>query len=141
MWYSAGENIWLWEIGYATSADGINWEKHPEPVLKVGPDETDITEKHTRPAEYKLNQNYPNPFNPGTTIEYTIGAYGYSPTYVDLSIYNTLGQKISTLVSEKQSPGKYRVKWNAHGLPSGVYMYKLETEHGYRQVKKLVLLK
>ena len=138
MWYSGGYE-YFWQIGYAKSADGINWEKHPKPVLRVGP-YTDIAEKHIRPVEYKLYQNYPNPFNLTTTIEYTVGANGYSPVHVNLSIYNTLGQKISTLVSEKQLPGKQWVKWNAQGLPPGLYYYRI-TAGEYSAMKKMLLIK
>jgi hypothetical protein len=139
MWYSAGENEFRWQIGYARSTDGMNWEKHPEPVLRVGP-YTDIAEKHIMPAEYILYQNYPNPFNSTTTIEYTVGANGYSPVHVDLSIYNTLGQKISALVSEKQLAGKHNVEWNADGLPHGLYFYRI-TAGAYSAMKKMLLIK
>jgi predicted GH43/DUF377 family glycosyl hydrolase len=140
MWYSAGDEF-LWETGYATSADGINWIKHPEPVLKVWwPTDIDDNEKHIIPAEYILYQNYPNPFNSTATIEYTVGANGCSPVHVDLSIYNTLGQKISTLVSEKQPPGKQWVKWNAQGFPPGLYYYRI-TAGAYSAMKKMFLIK
>jgi hypothetical protein len=58
-----------------------------------------------------------------------------------LSVYNILGQKMATLVSEKQVPGTYQAKWDAAGFASGVYLYKLETDKGFSSVKKLVLMK
>jgi hypothetical protein len=104
------------------------------------------------PEDVTLFQNYPNPFNPVTTIHYSVGGYvgtgismvetpSMASLHIDLTIYNTLGQKITTLVSEKQYPGKYSVQWNAAGWPSGVYFYKLSNNQGFTQTKKLVLLR
>jgi hypothetical protein len=89
------------------------------------------------PVKFSLEQNYPNPFNPVTTVRYALPV----TCHLDLSVYNILGQKVATLVSAKQSAGSYQVQWDASGFASGVYLYKLETGGGYRQVKKLVLLK
>lgn len=103
---------------------------------------TDIEESdYNHPADFVLEQNYPNPFNPKTVIQYTVGAIHESPTYVDLSIYNVLGQKVATLVSQKQQAGNYKVEWDATDFASGVYINKLETSSGYKQSKKLILLK
>jgi predicted GH43/DUF377 family glycosyl hydrolase len=136
MWYSAGVDFFNWKIGYAKSTDGINWEKHPEPV--VGTEPTDIydTEKHIKPTEYILDQNCPNPFNPVTVISWRLPV----SSHVKLNIYNILGQKISTLVSERQSAGKHNVEWNAQGLPSGLYFYRIEAGE-YSAVKKMLLIK
>ncbi len=90
--------------------------------------------------DFALYQNYPNPFNPATTIRYTVGAQNLVPQHVDLSIYNTLGQKVATLVNKKQSAGSYQVKWNASGLSSGVYLYRLQAGDPV-QTKKMVLMK
>jgi len=93
------------------------------------------------PLEFNLAQNYPNPFNPTTVISYTVGATPTSPVHVELSIYNILGQKVSTLVSEKQKAGTYEVEWDATGFASGIYLYSLQTDKGFSQTRKLVLLK
>ena len=82
-------------------------------------------------------KNYPNPFNPTTTISYQLPAV----SLVDLSIYNVLGQKVTSLVSEKQQAGNYKVEWNAAGFSSGVYFYRMETGKGFVQSRKLILLK
>lgn len=74
-----------------------------------------------RPEKFELDQNYPNPFNPATTIGYTIA----SQSDVELSIYNVMGQKVTTLVNESKSPGSYNVQWNAEGRSSGIYYYQL----------------
>ncbi len=88
-------------------------------------------------SDYRLYQNYPNPFNPKTTIRYRVGA----SQRMELSVYNLLGQKIATLVSGQKPTGLYSVEWDASDLPSGVYIYKLATDHGLVQSRKLLLLK
>jgi len=60
---------------------------------------------------------------------------------VELSIYNTLGQKVAKLVSEKQSAGTYKLEWDASDFASGVYYYQLRTSEGFVQTKKLILLR
>ncbi len=92
---------------------------------------------------YRLEQNYPNPFNPRTTINYELparSAGGQFTNYVELSIYNLLGQKVATLVNEKQQAGSYKVEWNAYKFAAGVYYYRLKAGT-YQQVRKMVLLK
>lgn len=88
-----------------------------------------------------LNQNYPNPFNPETTIGYTVGKAGH----VELSIYNILGARIRTLVSDYQAEGNYSVKWRGDSetgekVASGVYFYKLITSD-QTVIKSMTLLK
>jgi len=88
------------------------------------------------PSDYKLEQNYPNPFNPSTTIEFSIP----KQSYVKVEVFNTLGEKVSALVSEELSAGNYKYDWNAENLSSGIYYYTL-TASGFTQTRKLVLLK
>jgi hypothetical protein len=88
------------------------------------------------PKEFALHQNHPNPFNPKTVISWQL-AVG---SEVELSIYNVLGQKITTLVSGKQNAGLHTVEWDAGGMASGVYYYRLVAGE-YVDTKKLVLLK
>jgi len=93
--------------------------------------------KNQRPVVFTLHQNFPNPFNPSTTIRYQIP----KASQVDLSIYNLLGQKVTTLVSVKQSAGNYKVQWEAIGFASGVYFYRLQTNKGFSQTRKLILMR
>lgn len=88
------------------------------------------------PTEFTLHQNFPNPFNPSTTISYQIPINGH----VELSIYNINGQKVATLVSQRQEAGFYQYEWNAINLAGGVYLYRLTTDE-FVQIKKLILLK
>ncbi len=93
------------------------------------------------PNAFKLQQNYPNPFNPSTKIDFSLA----QPGFVMLKIYDVLGAEVATLVNEQKSTGSYRVNWNAAGLPSGVYLYRItvSSEKGqlYNTAKRLVLVK
>jgi BNR repeat-like domain/Secretion system C-terminal sorting domain len=85
---------------------------------------------------YRLNQNYPNPFNPTTTIRYELPQDGV----VTIDIYNILGQKVKTILNEFKKADRYEVTFNAAGLASGVYIYRLKV-NDFIQTKKMVLLK
>ncbi len=98
---------------------------------------TSLIDGRTAPPEhFKLEQNYPNPFNPGTTIGYQLS----SRSRVRLTVYNVLGQKVRTLVNEKQGPGRYSKVFNASDLPGGLYWYNLTVDN-IQQVKKMILIK
>ena len=90
----------------------------------------------TVPLEFALDQNYPNPFNPSTTISYSIPV----KSRVTLKIFNALGKEIITLVNEEKSEGNYDVKFDASGIPSGIYFYKLNAGE-FSSTKKMILLK
>jgi photosystem II stability/assembly factor-like uncharacterized protein len=90
----------------------------------------------TYPAKFSLSQNFPNPFNPVTAIGYQLSAL----SQVELSIYNLLGQKIVTLVSEKRKAGYHRVQWDASGFASGVYYYRIGVGN-FTKTRKMVYLK
>ncbi len=85
---------------------------------------------------YELSQNYPNPFNPATSISYSVP----EKSVVSLEIFNTLGQKIKTLVNETKETGKYTVRFSADNLPSGMYLYKLSAGK-FTQSRKMLLVK
>mgnify|MGYP000884186475 CR=1 FL=1 len=93
------------------------------------------------PLEYSLKQNYPNPFNPATTITYSLE----KQSYVELSIYNVLGQKIKTLVNKEQPADVYNVIWNGDtdegkAAASGIYFYEIKAGE-YQNTRKMMLLK
>jgi len=87
------------------------------------------------PVTHSLSQNYPNPFNPITTIKYSIPA----ASDVRLDIFNVLGQRITTLINEKQQSGEYSIIWDASNIASGIYFYRLTTKEKIL-TKKMVLL-
>ncbi|MFH1195741.1 MAG: T9SS type A sorting domain-containing protein [bacterium] len=91
------------------------------------------------PNEFALYQNYPNPFNPTTTIKYSIPAVE-TPYMASLRVYDVLGNEVAVLVNETKEPGVYEVEFNASGLSSGIYFYKIV--HGnYSDIRKMILLR
>ncbi|MGE5400028.1 MAG: Ig-like domain-containing protein [Ignavibacteriales bacterium] len=88
------------------------------------------------PKSYSLDQNFPNPFNPSTLISYQIS----ENSFVSLKIYDMLGREVQTLVNEQQGAGKYKVNFNAAGLPSGIYIYTIRANN-YTDSRKMTLLK
>ena len=88
------------------------------------------------PEKFSLLQNYPNPFNPSTKIDFTIP----QSSFVNIKVYNILGEKVATLVNETKAPGNYKVNFNAANLPSGIYFYKLHAG-SFTESKKMILLK
>ena len=97
---------------------------------------TGVNDKKSSPDKFELSQNYPNPFNPSTEIEYNIPKAGI----VKLSVYNSLGQKLTELVNKYQQAGKHTINFNAKNLASGIYFYKLTTSN-FIETKKMILLK
>jgi hypothetical protein len=91
------------------------------------------------PANFKLVQNYPNPFNPATTITYSLP----EKSFVTLRVFNLLGKEVTTLVSDEQPAGEYRVKFNSSEiaeLPSGIYMYVLKAGV-HKEARKMIFMK
>jgi len=89
-----------------------------------------------RPETIRLLQNYPNPFNPTTTFNYTLKESGN----VSLTIYDTMGRLVDTVIDGYVPAGEYFIPWTANNLPSGVYFYKLQTGW-FSTTRKLVLQK
>jgi hypothetical protein len=92
----------------------------------------------------ELKNNYPNPFNSFTTIGYDVpsmsNSLSTSSQTVLLDVYNILGEKVTTLVNEKQEPGEHIVNFNGGNLTSGVYLYRIQINGTFR-TKKMLLLK
>ena len=93
------------------------------------------------PEQFSLSQNYPNPFNPTTKIDFALARTGD----VTIVVYNLIGQKVKTLVSESLHYGFHGITWNGlddfgRAVPSGVYFSELRAK-GFRQSKKMLLLK
>ena len=97
---------------------------------------TDVEQINGLPEDYSLKQNYPNPFNPSTNIEYSIP----SESYVELKVYDVLGNEVASLVNEQQQAGVYRADFTADNLPSGMYFARI-TANEFTQVVKMILLK
>ncbi len=88
------------------------------------------------PGDFILNQNYPNPFNPTTAINYQLSAI----SEVELAVFNTLGQKVQTLVNGLQTAGKHTIRFDASGLASGIYYYTLRAGNN-TVTRKMVLMR
>jgi hypothetical protein len=87
-------------------------------------------------TEYALMQNYPNPFNPTTRIEYTVREAGS----VELKVYTIDGREVATLVNGVETAGSHVVEFDASGLASGMYLYKMSV-NGFTATQKMVLMK
>jgi hypothetical protein len=97
---------------------------------------TDADEETPPPLIYRLYQNYPNPFNPVTTIRFALVA----PSRVTIRIYDVMGRLLSTVVDEEMEAGEHAVPFEARGLASGVYFYRLEAAE-FEKTRKMVLLR
>lgn len=110
--------------------------------------DTDVKKENAAvPENFSLHQNYPNPFNPTTTIRFDI----LKASTADISVYNVLGQKIATLVSNQLAPGTYSTTWNGTtegglAVSSGMYFVRLNarvegTGETFTALRKLLLMK
>ncbi len=88
------------------------------------------------PSKFILEQNHPNPFNPSTSIQYAIS----SNQFVQLKVYDVIGNEVATLVNEEKPAGNYEVSFNASRLSSGIYFYKLQAG-SFVETKKMILIK
>ena len=116
--------------GNGPGRKGAVWRR---PLSEI-PDK--VEETHGVPSCFVLHQNFPNPFNPATTIGFSLP----SKSFVSLRVMDVLGREVSCLVSGEMSAGSYTRQWNAAGMASGVYFYRLQA--GSRvETKKLLLLR
>jgi hypothetical protein len=88
------------------------------------------------PKAFALEQNYPNPFNPSTTISYDLP----KSEFVNITVFNAIGQKVAVLVNETKQAGTYEVNFDASALPSGVYMYRIDAG-SFSKTMKMALIK
>jgi hypothetical protein len=97
---------------------------------------TDVTDQRTSLFTYSLEQNYPNPFNPVTVISFSIR----KQEYTEIKIFDMTGREVTTLLSQEMSAGNHTQRWNAEGMTSGVYFYRLKAGT-FTETKKLLLLR
>lgn len=131
------------DLGYVTIRQGTSTAA---PALKLdgvriltswGALLTAVEEEYsTLPTTFNLYQNYPNPFNPSTVIKYQVP----QNTFVNINVYDVLGNQIRTLVREEKAAGSYELRFDASNLPSGVYFYSIQAG-AFTQTKKLILMK
>lgn len=102
----------------------------PAPVTEV------TTRDEGLPLAFELKQNFPNPFNPATSFSFSVP----QSSFINLTVFDLLGRQVATVVNQPLAAGNYTKRWDAGGLPSGVYYYRLVGE-GEVQTRSLVLLK
>ena len=123
--------LYYWRVKKYTSSVPGNWSDTGYFIVVTVTDlENEI------PTEFSLSQNYPNPFNPTTKIKYALPEAGY----VNLKVYDMLGQEVAELINEVKSAGEYEVQFNASDFPSGIYIYRLQAEK-FTEFKKMSLVK
>jgi len=121
----------------ATAENGINYYRLKQIDYNGTYEYSDEVEVDVNgPLTFDLTQNYPNPFNPTTNIKYSVPETGN----IKLSVYNTVGEEVAILVDGFSESGFFEVSFNASGMPSGVYLYKLQSANSV-QTKKMMLLK
>lgn len=108
----------------------IAWYKNLSSEMYINETQTSLM-----PGQFTLGHNYPNPFNPTTTIFFILP----KACHVELNVYNVQGQKVATLLSAYRAAGSYQVEWNAQYEPSGVYIYRMQTET-FVHSRKMVLV-
>ncbi len=121
-----------WRIRAGNQSGYSDWSE----ILSFTTKQSTSAEQEALPVVYELQQNYPNPFNPATRIRYSVP----EQAHVRLEVYNGLGQHMVTLVNENKNPGRYEVNFDATGLSSGLYLYRLQTD-GYAASKQMMLVK
>ncbi len=115
---------------------GDNTSSTQSVIIEYGQNILDKMKINGMVSNYALDQNYPNPFNPATKISYSIKEEGL----VTLKVYDVLGKEVATLVNENKAVGNYEVDFNASQLPSGMYIYKIQSGN-FSDVKKMLLIK
>jgi photosystem II stability/assembly factor-like uncharacterized protein len=105
-------------------------------LFRFDPNATGIEESPAQPSQFVLLQNFPNPFNPETRIKFTVSSY----EFVSLKVFDVLGRELATLVNEEMKPGRYERTFDASGLASGVYFYRLLTG-SFVETRKMILLR
>ena len=113
-----------------TIDDWTYWKDSTELII------AGISDNIIRTLTFNLEQNYPNPFNPRTSIKYSIA----SRQFVELKLFNVLGQEIEILLNSEKPAGNYQIEFNAANLPSGVYFYRIQAG-SFSKVKKMLLIK
>jgi len=117
----------------ANLKDSIEIQSYPVRLKAIS---TTSVAMQNVPAGFKLFNNYPNPFNPSTTISFSLP----SRSFVTLKVYDVIGRDVATIVSEDLKEGIHTRQWNAQGLSSGVYYYRIQAGY-FTETKKLMVLK
>jgi hypothetical protein len=123
-------------ICFPDSSHGFGIGRNGTIVKYIYHGSTNVIEAEENFSDFYLQQNYPNPFNPNTKISWQ-SAIG---SWLTLKVYDVLGNEVAILVDEYKPAGRYEVTFSGRNLPSGVYIYRIETSN-YAASKKLILMK
>ena len=139
--WSQGDTIWIYADGYDLSGNYGNTPNDPVdsyPYIVAGVEWQGVRVPQVgMPSAFALLGNYPNPFNPSTTIEFSLPV----ETVVSLSVFNTLGQMVKTVVDNQvMGAGTHGVFFDASDLPTGVYLYR-STAGDFSDTQKMLLVK
>jgi hypothetical protein len=116
--------------GWCAGEDGVVYKWIGDSLL------TSVKHMNEIAQGFFLEQNYPNPFNPSTRIAFSVQRSGFTT----LKVYDILGREVRTLVNETLQSGSHEVTFNAEGLSSGVYFYRLQAGE-FAQTRRLLLLR
>jgi hypothetical protein len=130
-----GSLIWD-DMEFAGYNSASEYQKVMSKYVALGGFTTGVKAVPNAATDIVLSQNYPNPFNPSTTIHYALP----HQSYVTLTIYDVLGQKVAELVNGVVDAGSHDVKFDGSRLASGVYFYRLQAG-GFVQTKRLMSLR
>lgn len=150
--YYQGQVPYMWSGTVVPTKEGLAFTPESREYVYLGTDQPDQDytgspstdagyDELGLPTKHQLHQNYPNPFNPQTSIKFSLT----EKSRVRITIYNPAGQTVRKLVDDSKSAGDYTITWNGRDsndqqVPSGIYLYRLETD-AYSATRKMILLK
>ncbi len=132
VWNNQQSQTYFLPLGHVAQAMEFDPERW---ILRSATVEGIVALSQEIPDRFALYQNFPNPFNPSTTVRYDI----HEETHVMLAVFDLLGREVSVLVSGREEPGRYEVAFDAHELPSGVYLYRMSAGN-FVHTRKMLLL-
>ena len=130
------KNVGLYSVSMSDGCTCIPYYWTSHSLRNSSITDVKLTSNDFSPPNYHLDQNYPNPFNPSTTISFVLP----SRSFVSLTIFNTIGKEVATLVSDQLEAGSHYRQWDASRLASGIYFYRLRADQ-FTETKKLVFIK
>ena len=137
---SGREHQYTWSIKNNVTGQWWNTPAQWATVAMAGRESISVSSEEDAdvPEDFTLDQNYPNPFNPATVIHFTLP----TPERVTLSVFDVMGRTVATLVdAQPLGPGTHSVRFDASGLASGVYLYRIEAGTAFTQARRMLLMK
>ncbi len=132
---NTNSDIKLLDVTWNGDLYAISVDRKLYSTVKLKPVPVDVDDLSTDlPEHFSLSQNYPNPFNPETVIKFSITETGP----VKGVVYDILGREVKTLLNGEMNPGNHRVKFDAAGIASGVYFFRLESGKYSSAIKMVV---